>query len=139
MSRSAPAASAAARVRAAGGRATAARVDVLATLTARGAALTHRELERALGARAPDRVTLYRVLEWLVAKGLAHRIAGAGGAARFSAAELGHDAHAHFQCRACGALVCLERMRTVRAPRLPAGFRAEGVELTVKGVCGRCA
>jgi Fur family ferric uptake transcriptional regulator len=140
MSRKAAQQLAAARVRASGGRVTAARVQVLAALLSRGGALRHHELEDVLGPRPLDRVTLYRVLDWLVARGLAHRISGTGRARRFSAADRGHDAHAHFQCDRCGKLVCLERVRTRRRPpAVPRGFRAEGVEVTVKGVCARCA
>ncbi|MGN2393708.1 Fur family transcriptional regulator, partial [Pelomicrobium sp. G1] len=58
-------------------RATPARVQVLGVLLAADQPLTHHEVEEALRGRGRvDRVTVYRVLEWLVGQGLAHRIAG---------------------------------------------------------------
>jgi len=139
MSRKAAQQLAAARVRATGDRVTPARVQVLAQLLAGGRALTHHELEASLGSGRLDRVTLYRVLDWLVAQGLAHRMSGTDRAWRFSAADRRHDAHAHFQCNRCGKVVCLEEARTRRAPPVPHGFRAEAVETTVKGLCATCA
>jgi Fur family ferric uptake transcriptional regulator len=122
-----------------GARATRARIDVLATLLASGEALSHHDIE----ARLPrghdiDRVTLYRVLDWLTGQGLAHRIAGDDRVGRFSAAgRAGEGAHAHFQCNDCGRVVCLEQAPVPAIP-LPAGFRRAEVEVTVKGTCDAC-
>lgn len=133
---------AAARVRQTGDRVTAARVRVLAALVKRGEALSHHELEEILASEAIDRVTLYRVLDWLVEQGLAHRISGADRAWRFIAADRRHgrhDTHAHFHCKGCGKVLCLESVKTGRTPTaMPRGYRAEGVEVTVIGVCASC-
>jgi len=122
-------------------RATRPRIEVLAVLLAARCALTHHEIEqrvrRALGM---DRVTIYRVLEWLVARGLAHRIAGDDRVWRFNAAdgERARQRHAHFKCNDCGEVTCLQT--AVAAPKvpLPAGYRSQDVELTVKGLCAGC-
>ena len=53
------------QIRRTGARATPARIRVLQLLRDAPAALTHNEIESALGALAIDRVTLYRVLDWL--------------------------------------------------------------------------
>lgn len=58
-------------IRRTGARATPARVRVLRLLRSAPTALTHHEIEQALGDLALDRVTLYRVLDWLVASGCA--------------------------------------------------------------------
>ncbi|MDW8469441.1 MAG: transcriptional repressor [Burkholderiales bacterium] len=130
---------AAARVRETGERVTAARVSVLAALLGARAPLSHAELERRVAHARMDRVTLYRVLEWLVARGLARRIAAADRAWRFVAAGGGHEAHAHFHCRGCGKVLCLERAKTARvAAPVPPGFRADGIEVTVRGLCRGC-
>lgn len=101
-------------------------------------ALSHHELESALVAGTPvDRVTLYRVLDWLVEQGLAHRVAGLDRVWRFSIAHESHASHAHFQCNRCGKVICLGEAATNRVP-LPRGFRSEAVELTVKGRCAEC-
>jgi Fur family ferric uptake transcriptional regulator len=125
-----------------GARATRARIDVLSVLLAADEALSHHDVERRLArGHDIDRVTLYRVLEWLTAQGLAHKIAGDDRIWRFSAA--GHagggavHAHAHFECSDCGRVVCLEEAR-VPVIALPAGFRRREIEVTVKGTCDAC-
>jgi Fur family ferric uptake transcriptional regulator len=125
-------------LRATGERVTPARLRVYVALLDSARALSHHELESALGAGTPvDRVTLYRVLDWLVAQGLAHRVAGLDRVWRFSIAHESHASHAHFQCNRCGKVICLGEAATNRVP-LPRGFRPEAVELTVKGRCAEC-
>ena len=121
-------------------RLTAPRSAVLAALLAADAALTHHEVEAALRARAPvDRVTVYRVLDWLVDRGLAHRIAGDDRTWRFRANPAPDSApHAHFTCTRCGRTVCLEAVTVPRRVQVPDGFRPEALELTVRGRCAQC-
>jgi len=129
-------------IRRTGARVTRARVEVLAALLAAERALTHHEVEgrinRDLGV---DRVTVYRVLEWLTSRGLAHKIAGDDRVWRFNAAndERGRShAHAHFKCNNCGEVICLDEVRAARSVKLPSGYRSQEVELTVKGLCAEC-
>lgn len=90
-------------------------------------------------AHGTDRVTIYRVLEWLVAHGLAHRIAGDDRVWRFNAADEGHAGrHAHFKCNDCGEVICLEATAAARQIPLPPGYRSQEIELTVKGLCADC-
>ena len=135
-----PAATAAALIRR-HGRVTPARLNVLRLLLDADSALSHADLEAQLE-HGVDRVTLYRVLEWLVRCGLAHRIAGEDRIWRFSAvataARAGHE-HAHFLCESCGRTYCLDDLRPVFAMSLPAGFRCREAELTLHGLCPRCA
>jgi len=66
-----------AAIRATGDRLTQPRVAVLATLLATDHAISHLDVTDAIARHHPvDRVTVYRVLEWLVTIGIAHRIAG---------------------------------------------------------------
>lgn len=122
-----------------GARATRARIDVLAALLAAPEALSHQGVEQRLPrGHDVDRVTLYRVLDWLTTQGLAHKVAGDDRIWRFSAAERGGQGnHAHFQCSECGRVVCLEQAR-IPAISLPAGFHRAEVEVTVKGTCDAC-
>jgi Fur family ferric uptake transcriptional regulator len=127
-------------------RSTRARIDVLAVLLAAGEALSHHDVEDRLRRRhAIDRVTLYRVLEWLVEQGLAHRVAGVDRVWRFSASGHGFGsgseaahAHAHFRCVECGKVVCLADAH-MPSVAVPAGYRQDEVEVTVKGHCDRCS
>jgi Fur family ferric uptake transcriptional regulator len=125
-------------IRDTGARLTRPRVEVLAALLAAERTLTHHEVEKRLNrARGIDRVTVYRVLDWLTANGLAHRVSGDDRVWRFNAAAHAHE-HAHFKCNRCGTVICLEAMGVKPSVRLPAGFHSQQVELTVKGLCAGC-
>lgn len=130
----------------AGARVTLARVQVLAALLEADRALTHldvqRRLEQAGGADAFDRVTLYRVLEWLTGQGLAHRVASDDRVFRFSAQPDAHvGAHGHFKCVRCERVTCLPAgsgLDGVARALLPEGYVGDRVELTVLGRCADC-
>lgn len=130
-------------IRSSGSRLTVARVRVLAELLNSESALTHLELQRRVeaGAEPIDRVTLYRVLEWLVDADLAHRVAGPDRVFHFSA-QPASGPHGHFRCVQCGRIYCIEEAgalaRRVRA-MLPSGFCGDEVDVTVSGRCARCA
>lgn len=127
-------------------RVTAPRVRVLAELLAAGRPLTHHDVQRRVGGGERvdpvDRVTVYRVLDWLVEAGLAHRVAGPDRVFRFAAQDLSHGAHGHFRCTHCGRMFCIAEAagagRLLRSI-LPAGFTGETIELTVSGRCAHCA
>ncbi len=145
MSRSPPrppakAAAAQRLIRSAGERLTAPRAAVLAVLLGARRALTHHEIEEAAARAVPvDRVTVYRILDWLVALGLAHRIPGEDRTWRFRAnRDRTHGPHAHFTCSHCGTTVCLEDVAVPPAVKLPRGFVTQKVELTVQGLCAAC-
>jgi Fur family ferric uptake transcriptional regulator len=127
-------------IRAAGARATPARVRVLDLLRGASRALSHQEIELSLGDALLDRVTLYRVLDWLVEAGLAHKSVDARRVSRFSAAEVRahHESHAHFRCDTCGRVFCLDSVQPA-IPRVPRGFRVGQVDLSVRGECAQCA
>ena len=142
-----------ARLRDAGIRTTAARINVLVTLLNAPSALTHHELLALLA--GTDRVTLYRALDSLIAGGLAHKISGDDRAFRYgsgSVAEFQNDAHrhhGHFKCTGCGKIFCLkttgkkrallDKMQATLESTLAPGFQSHDVELTIKGWCAHCA
>ena len=105
-----------AAIRATGDRLTQPRVAVLATLLASDHAISHLDVTDAVAKHHPiDRVTVYRVLEWLVTMGIAHRIAGDDRVWRFmlNAPKITgkakvHHQHAHFTCSDCGQTFCLD-------------------------------
>lgn len=126
------------RLRATGARVTGARVAILELLTRANRALSHREVELALESAHIDRVTVYRVLDWLTGEGLAHKIADDERVYRFSVVGRRDESHAHFKCRACGNVFCLP-VGSALDLQLPQGFRGEEIELSVRGVCAACA
>ncbi len=124
-------------LRATGARVTGARIAILSLLTTANRALSHRDVEQALAADHVDRVTVYRVLDWLASEGLAHKIADEERVFRFSAVGKHDDPHAHFKCRTCGNVFCLPTSASPKL-KLPAGFKSDAVELNIKGTCAHC-
>ncbi len=127
-------------IRRTGNRATSGRVRILAVLLAEQRAVTHHEIEARLSAgRRLDRVTLYRVLEWLNEKYFAHKVVSDDRAWRFRAnANASPHQHAHFKCTRCTTVICLDDLKAKYDGLLPAGYRFQKIELTVNGLCAEC-
>ena len=127
-------------IRQCGGRVTAGRVRILTILLAEQQAITHREIEQRLLGKLPlDRVTLYRVLEWLANKQLIHKVVSDDRVWRFHANhELHSHQHAHFKCTSCASVICLDELLNERDWSLPIGYQFQEIELTVKGLCAKC-
>jgi Fur family ferric uptake transcriptional regulator len=80
--------------------------------------------------------TVYRTLNALVGEGWLVPVEIPGRPPRYERAGKAH--HHHFQCRGCGGVYevhgCPGNMRALT----PAGFRLEGHELVLYGVCRDC-
>jgi len=131
-----------ASIRATGARVTTSRVRVLRLLQLAQEPLSHGDIELQLSKDAlpgMDRVTLYRVLDWLSEVSLAHKAADARGVFRFSAAQpnVEHAAHVHFRCTGCGGVFCL-KAPPPPPPPLPKGFRLAAMAVDIRGECPRC-
>ncbi len=128
-------------IRQTGSRATRARIAVLEVLLTADHALTHTELEQALAqsSAAIERVTLYRVLDWLVSQELAHKVTGADRVWRFNAQPEPVPSHAHFNCSVCGKVYCLDNPGSPASLSLPAGFSLEKINLSIEGQCPDCS
>lgn len=128
-------------------RATPAAQAVLAELHQAATTLSHDELlarlQQRLGQRTPDRVTLYRILERLLVKGLIAASATTGRARRFSVRPAA--VMAQFECNLChritplpddphlqGALAVIQQ----RLHRL--GATAIHQAIAAHGVCADC-
>lgn len=117
-------------------RATPARIAVYAALLAAERPRSHVEVQRELPRL--DRVTVYRVLDWLVREGLAHRVVDAAGIWHFApSVDRSRAEHAHFHCDRCGQFYCLTE---TPAPRLtlPPGFVGKDKGLVIGGTCAGC-
>jgi Fur family transcriptional regulator, ferric uptake regulator len=130
-------------IRGTGARVTSSRVQVLSLLQSVHGPLSHIQVENLLSEKYHlkiDRVTLYRVLDWLVEVGLAHKASNARGVFCFSAAEtnIQHKQHMHFRCTDCGSVLCLD-MPLPSPPKLPSGFRLSNIEFDISGECPDCA
>ncbi len=121
-------------------RATAPRVAVLNLLRESERPLSHSEVVALIDSDDWDRATIFRNLVKLVKVNLARATGHLGGIARYEAVRESDDghSHAHFSCRACGHVSCLES--TV----LPQPTEAEwqqsllDAEVQVVGVCPTC-
>ena len=128
-------------IRHTGDRITRGRVLVLGILLAEKKAISHNEIEEKLGDdSAINRVTLYRILEWLNKKDLAHKVISGDRKWRFRTnIYTGLHQHAHFKCSICAAVTCLSDVKAKYSSPLPPGYQSHEVELTVKGLCAECA
>ena len=123
-------------------RTTSCRDDVLKAFVHRDTALSHGDLESALGDRF-DRVTIYRTLKTFLEKGILHKVLGDEGTRyalcreRCSEDNHHHD-HVHFKCNTCGQTNCLENLH-VPVIKLPEGYRIQEVNLLIQGLCAECS
>ena len=89
-----------------------------------------------------NRVTVYRILDLLVEKGLVDRISGGGRSFVYGLAPNdNHPAHPHFYCKICGSLECLNpHSLSVDLQSMHRTFPGliENVEVRVDGVCKNC-
>jgi Fur family ferric uptake transcriptional regulator len=129
------------RLRGAGLRVTASRVAVLRVLSD---ADDHPRVDQVIdrvraGGLSISTQAAYDVCEALKERGLARRIALAGGPARYEARA--GDNHHHLVCRACGVTVDVDCV-TGAAPCLDApqaaGFAIDEAEVTFWGLCPDC-
>ena len=145
-------------------KSTSSRLSVVDTLLNSHFPLTHTELLKLLQATF-DRVTLYRVLDYLLQHHVVHRIAGEDRAWRFqlnamqaspqtpqktSAKSytlatnkpanglLNTHEHAHFECTQCGKIYCLENIELQLTDSIPARFKVDSIVLNIKGKCADC-
>jgi Fe2+ or Zn2+ uptake regulation protein len=124
-----------------GQRATPQRYVILRELRRRGRHATADEIGRAVRDELPgtSTPTVYATLELFVELGLARRIGTGLGAALYDARTAPHQ---HTVCRRCGRVEDLdgavETASLLRAAEA-AGFRAEGAELVISGLCADCA
>lgn len=124
-----------------GGRITPARISVLSLLLDAKSAMTHQDLEKSAQQQGLkfDRVTLYRALDWLVEQGMAHKISGIDRSWRYSAlAEASMQQHAHFHCKNCNQVFCLEKLQPALIFSLPPGYKVDEIELNLQGYCPDC-
>ena len=101
------------------------------------------EIHRRLIPSGPiNRVTVYRILDLLVARGLVDRISTGGRAAYYGLAPNAHHRpHPHFYCKSCGQMDCLNpESLNVETDALWKTFpgRIDKVEVRVDGICKNC-
>lgn len=118
------------------------RIRVLEFISANTSAISQPTLEKKVGNEI-DRVTLYRILNTYVEKGILHRIVDINGTSNYAicssacSVEEHHDEHVHFNCTSCNSVFCL----TTKVPEITIapGFKANAISLMAYGVCKDCS
>ncbi len=81
--------------------------------------------------------TVYRNIKALVGSGELRVVALPGAADRYEVA--GKDHHHHFHCRRCDGVFEVDTCSGDFQAITPSGFRLEGHEITLYGVCAECS
>ena len=89
-----------------------------------------------------NRVTVYRILDLLVERGIIERLSTGGRAAYYGLAPNDHhEPHPHFYCKSCGQMDCLTpESLNIDTDPLWKTFpgRIDKVEVRVDGICKNC-
>ncbi len=118
------------------------RMDVMQFFLDEKSALSQSDLENQL--TKYDRVTLYRTLNSFLDSGILHRIPNETGTATYG---MCHDTctpdhhehnHVHFKCNKCGQIECLEE-KVAHQVSVPFGYKVDGINMIVDGICPKCA
>ncbi len=139
----------------AGLRSTKARLAVLNVLASANNALSHAEtLAQMASQKEFDRVTIYRVLDWLTEHHLIHKIYGENRAWKFQFSQNTYKIsepnvnkkhflpemhqHAHLHCSSCGKITCIHELK----PQFPQSvlmlYHVESIDINIKGLCQDC-
>lgn len=120
-------------------RSTRQRDAIRALFTPQGRPLSPKEIQEKADADAPgiSLATVYRTVKALEELGEITRVELPGEAPRYELAGKGH--HHHFQCRTCGRAFEIHGCPGGLSQLAPAGFRVERHEITLFGLCDRCA
>ena len=119
------------------------RLGVLEIIGSRDFPLSAAEIYHALKDIRPiNRVTVYRILDLLAARGLVQRLSGGGRSFVYGLAPSEyHPAHPHFYCKRCGQLECL-KPQSLKVDTRPMQHtfpgQIENIEVRVDGVCQTC-
>lgn len=114
---------------------------VLSLLEASSNALNHKEILGELNGLC-DRVTVYRILDRLIADDVIHKFVDLSGVAHYAMCntceEHNHQHnHVHFTCTSCTSVVCLDDVE----PKLsvPSGYKIKEASFTLSGLCPQCS
>ena len=89
-----------------------------------------------------DKSSIFRVLTLFREHHLVHAIETGEGIVKYELCqshneEEDDDEHVHFYCERCHRTICLHDI-PVPQIAVPEGYRAEGINVLVRGICERC-
>lgn len=100
--------------------------------------LSPREIQLLAASGLPNLniATVYRTLKELLGEAAIARVELPGESARYERSGKAH--HHHFHCRNCDRVFELSGCAFVRSAKIPRGFRMQGHDLVVWGLCAAC-
>lgn len=122
-------------------RNTTAKTAILEIIKNSEVALSHSEIQK-LNQESCDRVTIYRILDRLVAEDVIHKIATPDGTVKYASCNHNHDAHqhahnhVHFSCEKCLSVTCLDTVEPTY--NIPENYLVKEVNFTLSGLCPNC-
>lgn len=120
-------------------RNTVAKERILDVITNSASALSHAEIQDRLNGLC-DRVTIYRVLDRLMAEDLVHKVVTLEGVTKYAACHSCTSAHSHnhvhFSCDNCKSVTCVDSVQPAFV--LPEKYTVFQVNFTVSGLCPQC-
>ncbi|MHC4636756.1 MAG: Fur family transcriptional regulator [Planctomycetota bacterium] len=125
----------------AGLRRTNGRIDILTALLKSVSPMTQERISKKLGAKAPNKVTVYRTLETLIQAGIVHK---AFLQERTWHYEPAHNCtetqcHPHFTCTNCESTHCLPDMSFPMNQNEHKGFVIHHQRVQFDGLCPKCS
>lgn len=124
-------------------RSTSSTIATLQCLETSTQALSHDDLTRQLGKMAPDRVTLYRILERLIQVGIVQRYTDSTRIQRFSLTQ--RAAVGLFECDHCHHVIPIEQdeelkaaLDIVKSHLSGQGMTDREITLSSHGICPDC-
>jgi len=124
----------------AGLRRTGPRLAILSALLETGRPITHEQITVRLAEAAPNKVTIYRVLESLVEANIVHKAFLRERAWHFELADrcTASQCHPHFTCTSCEATYCFTDTALPMA-KSPRGFTILHQRVQLEGLCPNCS
>lgn len=120
-------------------RSTRQRRAIAQALAAAGRPVTPEELQALAGREVPRLgiATVYRTLKDLKTAGEVVLVEVPGHPTCYESAHHGH--HHHFHCRVCRTVFEVHACAADISAMAPKGFRLEGHEIILRGLCAECA
>ena len=117
------------------------RIAVMGVLLASDKPVTQQAIAEKAGAEAPDKVTIYRILETFVKVGIVHKAFLRKRTWHYEPAHncTEHQCHPHFTCTNCGRTVCLMQSSLPIAKVSEKGFVVHRQQVRLEGLCPGCA
>lgn len=114
---------------------------ILEIISKANGAVSHAEIQENLEKKC-NRVTVYRILDKLIAQGTIHKIIDIDGVSKFALCsgckkEKHNHEHIHFSCTECHTVTCLDDVGIHF--ELPSTYKIKTMNFTLSGVCPECA